>query len=86
MKTQQAVDLLDAFVRWAYNVNLDEFSALYHTDDKAYLLSKHKLMQSNLGAFFGALDTEHRKKLIELITARYALKENKTIVIEDVCG
>jgi len=86
MLTKQAVDLLDAFVRWAYNCELKEFSELYPTADTGYLLDKFKYMQRNLGAFFGELDSERRKKLVELITERYARKENKVIVIEDLCG
>ena len=83
MKRRDAVDLLDGFVRYAYNVELDEFKELYPGACDSYLLEKFKYMQKDLGAFFGELDTVHRLRLVDLIVARHKEKNNKVIPIED---
>jgi len=78
-----AVDLLDAFVRYAYNVEFDEFKKLYDSTDEAYLLGKYKFMQETISGFFGELDTAHRKKLVYLIEQRYFEKEGVMLHIEE---
>ena len=84
MHINAAIDLLDAFVRYAHNVELDEFKKLYSpAATEEYLLEKYKYMQKNLGAFFGELDTEHREKLIKLIEERYWKKEGIMLNIEE---
>ena len=86
MTRSEAVTLLDAFVRYAYNVSMEDFKALFPGAADGYLREKYKRMQDNLGAFFGDLDHEHRLRLMELIALRYAEKECKTIPIEDLDG
>ena len=81
MTTQDAINLLDAFVKFAYNAEFDEFKGLYSTDDEAYLLDKYKLMQKSLGGFFSQLDGEHRRRFVRMIVDRYAKKERKGIVV-----
>ena len=83
MRMGEAVTLFDALVRYAYNVELDEFSRLYHSQDPAYLLEKYKHMQGNIGAFFGELDNDHRKRFVELVVARYLEKEHKEIPLTE---
>lgn len=84
MTITYAVQLLDAFVRYAYNVEFEDFKQLYSdcaSDD--YLLGKYRSMQRNLGAFYGELDTERRRILVKLIADRYEQHEGVTLDIGD---
>ena len=83
MHINGAVDLLDAFVRYAYNAEFDEFKKLFPQATEGYQLEKYKYMQRNLGAFFGELDPESRKRLVRLVEERYEEKEHKQLYIEE---
>ena len=83
MTMQEAIQLIDAVVRYAYNVEFDEFKKLYGTQDKAYLMSKYKLMQKDVGSFFGQLDDEHRIRFVQLVVERYARTAAITIPVEN---
>jgi hypothetical protein len=64
---------VDAAVRFAYNAELDEFKAAMcpkATED--YAMSKYKMMQKSLTAFWGALDEANRQKFVEAALARRA--------------
>jgi hypothetical protein len=82
MHISEAVELLDAFVRYAYNVEFDDFKQLFPQAMEGYQLEKYKYMQRNLGAFFGELDPVHREVLVELLVKRYAEKEHKEIDLD----
>jgi len=82
MKMGEAVDLLDAFVRFAYNAHMDELKLLFPHAADGYMKEKFKRMEKDLGKFFGDLDSEHRRKFIRLIVARYLEQEKKAIYIE----
>ena len=71
MTMKEAMTLLDAFVRYAYNVEFGEFSELFDGATSDYLVEKYKHMQQNLGAFYGALDGEHRAILTRAVVARF---------------
>ena len=58
MDIAEAVLLLDAFVRYTYNVEFDDFKKLFPTGSSDYQLAKYKFMQLSPGGFFGALDIE----------------------------
>ena len=79
MHITEAVQLVDAFVRYAYNAELDEFKELF----PGYLLEKYKCMQDDCGTFFGDLDIPHRSLFVKMIVARYAKKENTQIDIDE---
>lgn len=83
MKIGDAVELLDAFVRYAYNAHMDEFKQLFSSAADGYLREKFERMEKNLGKFFGDLDSDHRKRFIRLVVARYLEKEKKQIQIEE---
>ena len=83
MKMGEAVDLLDAFVRYAYNASWEEFKLLFPTADDGYLKEKYKRMEKNLGKFFGDLDNDNRRKFVRLVVDRYFEKEKKQIQIEE---
>jgi len=86
MHMNEAVDLLDAFVRYAYNVEFDEFKKLFPHATKDYLLEKYKFMQQSLGGFFGGLDSESRKRLVTLMAERYWKQERREIFVEERSG
>jgi hypothetical protein len=67
----EAVTLLDAFVRYAYNVEFGEFSELFEGATTDYCLEKYKRMQQNLGAFYGTLDASYREAFMRAVVARF---------------
>jgi hypothetical protein len=83
MHINAAVDLLDAFVRYAYNAEFEEFKKLFPHATEGYQLEKYKYMQRSLGGFFGELDPESRKRIVRLIEERYWEKEHKMLHIEE---
>lgn len=83
---EQASQLIDALVRYAYNVDFDEFKKLYDTQDVEYLRSKYKMMQTNVGHFFGQLDDVHRARFVRFVVARFIERSGTrpiVIVLED---
>ena len=72
---EDGVVVLDAVIRFAYNVGLDEFSeAMYGREPNDYTREKFKAMQKSLVGYFGTLDEANRKKLIEVSLERKARK------------
>ena len=71
MTMKEATTLLDAFVRYAYNVEFGEFSELFEGATNDYLMEKYKHLQRNLRAFYGSLDGEHREILTRAAIARF---------------
>lgn len=86
MTMTEATTLFDAFVRYAYNVEFGEFSELFEGGTADYLLEKYKLMQQDLGAFYGALDGEHCKRLVQLVVARHARTSPAAALVVDECA
>lgn len=71
MEMEEAVALVHAVARFAYNAELGEFNRLFPFATKDYLLEKYKLMQKDVGAFFGQLDSVNSERFISLAVERY---------------
>lgn len=81
MKLEEAALIIDAFVRYGYNVSLDEFRRLFPDANDDYVIEKFKLMQKDVGAFWGQLDGAHRELLLPLIAERYNGKNDPPHVV-----
>ena len=79
VEVDDAVTAVTAVVHFAYNANFDEFVVVYggltgSESRHAYLKSKFDMMKEDVGAFVGQLDSEHRRRFVELALIRYAEK------------
>lgn len=76
----EAVTAITAAAHFGYNANFKEFAVIYgelgscSDSHYAYLQSKFDMMKEDIGQFIGQLDSEHRRRFVELALKRYAEK------------
>jgi len=84
MRMDDAVELIDAITRFAYNAEFEEFREIYEgtsdvprqvMDGDHYLWEKYHMMSHRLETFFAVLDDAHRRKLIQVAVKRYNAKQ-----------
>jgi hypothetical protein len=75
MTTDEAVNVVSAVTRYAYNVDGDEFARVMYgrSIEDAYAKEKFALMQRSLVNFFGALDTGNQARFVAAALKRYPM-------------